>query len=151
MSQKTAEDAATSAPAVAAEVVATIEAHVRATNELWASGRLAGDSVLRDVAEDLVAVQYSPRFEGGAWRATSGADWLAGTTEAAEALAGQGCRWAVHDLVVRVRNRDEALAAYRIVHSWGDGRPSAEALFLEAWARGPHGRWTLVRHTAEKL
>lgn len=24
-------------------------------------------------------------------------------------------------------------------------------VFLEAWARGPHGRWTLVRHTAEKL
>lgn len=151
MSQQRRFEAVATVPELTAEVVATIEAHVRATNEAWESGRLPEDSVLRDVADDLVAVQHSPRFDGGVWRAGSGADWLTGTAEAAEALAGQGCRWALHDLVVRVRNRDEALAAYRIVHSWGDGRPSAEALFLEAWARGPHGRWTLVRHTAEKL
>ena len=34
---------------------------------------------------------------------------------------------------------------------WESGWPCPEELFLEARARGPHGRWMLVRHTAEKL
>lgn len=72
MSQQSRFEAVATVPELTAEVVATIEAHVRATNEAWESGRLPEDSVLRDVADDLVA-------------------------------------------------------------------------------RGPHGRWTLVRHTAEKL
>ena len=66
MSQQRPFEAVATVPELTAEVVATIEAHVRVTNEVWESGRLP-----------------------------------------------------------------------------------EEAPFLEA--RGPHGRWMLVRHTAEKL
>jgi hypothetical protein len=136
---------------VVAEMTATIHSLVEATNTMWREGLIDHRSAVRDVEPDLQAVQFSPRFDGQVWRATSGDEWLAGTAQAAEALRGQGCRWSLHDLRVLARDDDECVAAYRIVHTWADGRTPAQALFLETWRRGRDGRWRLVRHTAEKV
>jgi hypothetical protein len=119
-------------------------------NVMWALGEIPAESRLRDVDPSLVAAQYSPRFEGGVWRAASGEEWMAGTAEAARLLGGQGCHWELTDLTVLERDPDEAVASYRIVHHWGDDRPPALALFLETWRR-TDGRWLLLRHHAEKV
>jgi hypothetical protein len=105
---------------------------------------------VNDVAADVTAVQYAPHYPDGVWRADSGAELLAATAQAAAAVAGQGCHWILEDLQVLARSADEAMAMYRIVHRWGDGRPPAQAFFLETWRR-EGGRWVLARHTAEKV
>jgi hypothetical protein len=134
-----------------ADLTLTLHRLVEATNRMWALGRIPDDSPILDVDPALQARQHSPRFEGGLWTADSGEEWLEGTREAAAALAGQGCRWSLHDLHLLARSHDEVVAAYRIVHEWGDTRPSAQAFFLETWRREDSGRWLLVRHTAEKV
>lgn len=122
------------------------------TNTMWRTGVIAEDSVVRDVEKDLVARQYSPRFNDGVWQAGSGEAWLAGTAEAAAALVGRGCAWSMHDLRLLPRGEDECVASYRIVHAWGDySAPPAQAVFLETWRLGGDGRWRLARHTAEKV
>ena len=133
------------------ELTDAIHRLVEATNDMWRTGRIDERSPVRDVEPDLRAVQFSPRFEGGDWHAESGQDWLDGTAQAAAALAGQGCHWSVHDLVVLPRSETESVAGYRIVHTWADGRAPAQALFLETWRRGDDGTWRLARHTAEKV
>jgi hypothetical protein len=143
-------DAENALAGVVAEVSAAVHEQVAATNRMWESGVIEPGSALRDVAADLTAVQHSPRFADGVWRAGSGAEWLDGTAEAAAFLAGQGCRWTLHDLRVLARSADEAVAGYRIVHEWADARPAAQALFLETWRRDG-ARWVLARHTAEKV
>jgi hypothetical protein len=137
--------------AAARELTDVIHRLVEATNEMWRDGRIDDLSPVRDVEPDLRAVQFSPRFEGQVWRADSGQDWLEGTAEAAAALEGLGCQWALHDLVVLARSEAECVAGYRIVHTWADGRSPAQALFLETWRRGDDGTWRLARHTAEKV
>jgi hypothetical protein len=137
--------------ATIADCSAAIRDVVEATNRMWRDGRIDEQSRVCDVEDDLTAVQYSPRFEDGVWRASSGAEWLEGTAQAAEALRGQGCRWALHDLRVLARSAHECIAAYRIVHTWADDRPPAQALFLETWRRGADSRWRLARHAAEKV
>lgn len=132
-------------------VRAAIHNLVEDTNTMWATGEIAEDSSVRHVVEDLVAVQYAPHYEGGAWRAGSGRAWVEGTAEAAAALRGQGCTWTVHDLQVLARNAHEAIASYRVVHHWGEAdRRPAEAFFLETWRRDDGGTWRLARHTVEK-
>ena len=133
---------------IVAEVTAAIERLVEATNVAWQTGSIDATSAIRDVANDLLAVQHSPRF--GTWRAGSGAEWVESTAEAAVALRGQNCCWTLHDAVVLARTADEAIASYRIVHHWADARQPAQALFLETWRR-VGGRWLLVRHAAEKV
>jgi hypothetical protein len=133
------------------DLAATIKALVRDTNRMWAEGDIAADSTIRQVDPGLEAVQYSPRFADGPWRARSAQEWLDGTLEAARALAGQSCSWSLHDLVILPRSEREAVASYRIVHEWSDGRKPASALFLETWSRSAQGRWNLLRHTAEKV
>ena len=106
------------------DLAATIKALVRDTNRMWTEGDISADSTIRQVDLRL---------------------------EAARALAGQGCSWSLHDLVVLPRSEREAVASYRIVHDWSDGRKPASALLLETWRRSTQGRWNLVRHTAEKI
>jgi ketosteroid isomerase-like protein len=137
--------------AAVAEVTATIHGLVEATNTMWSEGVIDGVSRVLDVEPELKAVQFSPRFESQVWRANSGKEWIQGTAQAADALRGQGCRWSLHDLQVRARSDIECVAAYRIVHTWADGRRPAQAIFLETWRRGDDGRWRLARHTAEKI
>ena len=125
---------------------------VEDTNRMWRDGGIAEDSVVRAVCPDLQAIQYLPHRDPEPWRATSGAEWLADTEEAARALRGRGCRWSLHDLVVLPRHDSECVTSYRIVHEWGDSeRPPAQALFLETWRRGEDGQWRLARHAAEKV
>lgn len=145
------QDARVDHDAAVAEVTATLDRLVEATNAMWRDGVLDDASIVHDVEPDLQAVQFSPRFEDQVWRATSGQEWVEGTKQAAEALHGQGCRWSLHDVRVLARGEDECAATYRIVHTWADGRTPAQALFLETWRRGPDGRWRLARHTAEKV
>ena len=134
------------------ELTAVLRRHVQDTNQMWATGEIAPDSAIRDVEPALAAVQWSPKFDAGVWRAESGAEWVEGTAEAGRQLAGQGCRWEMADLVVLPRGEGEAAASYRIVHHWGDPtRPPAQALFLETWRRGDDSRWRLARHAAEKV
>lgn len=137
--------------ATVADCSAAIRQLIEATNQMWREGRIGEQSAVRDVEEDLEAVQYSPRFEDGVWRASSGAQWLEGTAQAAEVLQGQGCCWSLHDLRVLARSEDECIAAYRIVHTWAAERPATQALFLETWRRDRDGRWRLARHAAEKV
>lgn len=119
---------------------------------MWAEGSIPQDSSVRLVADDLNAVQYAPHYENGVWTACSGAEWVQSSAEAATALRGKGCTWSVHDLNVLTRKDDEAIASYRIVHSWGVAdRAPAQAFFLETWRRGDDGAWRLARHTAEKV
>lgn len=118
------------------ELTTALHRLVEDTNIMWRDGVIAEASAVRD---------------GEVWRAGSGDEWLDGTADAAEALQGQGCRWSLHDLVVLARSDSEATASYRIVHEWGDGRPAAQALFLETWRRGADARWRLARHAAEKV
>lgn len=133
-------------------LVDVIERLVRDTNRMWDEGALAPDSSVRDVTDDLTAVQYAPHYDDGVWTAGSGAEWVEGTAQAAAAVQGQGCTWSLHDLRVLARAEDEAIASYRVVHRWGDAaRPPAQAFFLETWRRGDDGRWRLARHTAEKV
>jgi len=133
------------------EMTATIHRLVESTNTMWRDGVIDDASAVRDVEPDLRAVQFSPRFEGEVWRASSGKEWIEGTAQAAEALRGQGCRWSLHDLRVVARSELECVAWYRIVHTWADGRRPAQALFLETWRRGDDHRWRLARHSAEKF
>jgi hypothetical protein len=138
--------------AVRHPLAAVIERMVADHNRGWASGVLAEDSVVRDVAEGLEAVQFAPHYDDGRWTASSGREWVEGTAEAFAALAGQGVTWELHGLEVLPRGGDEAIAAYRIVHRWGTAeRAPAQAFFLETWRRGADDRWRLVRHTAEKV
>jgi ketosteroid isomerase-like protein len=121
-------------------------------NVAWRDGAIAEDSALRLVEDDLTAVQYAPHYDGGVWRCDSGSSWVEGTAQAAAALKGQGCTWSLHDVHVLPRGEHEAVATYRIVHTWGDAeRRPAQAFFLETWRRGEDGRWRLARHTAEKV
>lgn len=137
---------------VAQELARVIEDTVRDTNRMWAEGRIAPGSSLRQVEEGLRAVQYAPHYEDGEWRASSGEEWLEGTSQAAAASRGQGWSWTVHDLHVLPRSDEEAVASYRVVHTWGQSeRRPAEAFFLETWRRGADGCWRLARHTAEKV
>lgn len=134
------------------EVTTAIEAVVRDHNRMWADGVISDDSALRHVEEGLTAVQYAPHYENGVWRASSGSEWLDGSGQAAGASRGQGWSWTLHDLSVLPRGEHEAIASYRIVHTWGEtDRPPAQAIFLETWRRGSDGRWRLARHTAEKV
>jgi hypothetical protein len=137
---------------VVSALTRVIEDVVRDHNRMWSEGVISEDSRLRHVEEALSAVQYAPHYEDGVWRARSGSEWLEGTSQAAAASRGQGWAWSVHDLNVLPRSEQEAVAAYRIVHTWGqaDRRP-AQAFFLETWRRGADGRWRLARHTAEKI
>lgn len=132
-------------------LASTIRRLVDDTNLMWQQGRLPRSSVIHQVHPELTAVQYSPRFEDGPWRAESALEWLDGTAQAAEALADKGCRWSLHDLVVLPRDTNEAVASYRIVHERSDEREPAQALFLETWRRSERGDWELLRHTAEKV
>ncbi len=137
---------------VTAEISDLLDRLVEDTNTMWATGEIGTGSTIRDVDPALQATQWSPRFEGGVWRARSGAEWVEGTAEAGRQLAGQGCRWEIADLVVLPREAREAVASFRVVHHWGEsGRPPAQALFLETWRRDEDGRWLLLRHTAEKV
>jgi hypothetical protein len=134
------------------ELTAALHRLVEDTNAMWRDGTIAADSSVRDVCDDLDAVQHAPHRDPAPWRATSGAAWVEGTEQAAKALHGQGCRWSLRDLVVLPRHEAECVASYRVVHEWGDERrPPAQALFLETWRRSPDGRWRLARHTAEKV
>ena len=121
-------------------------------NVMWDLRDIPTDSRIRDIHPDLKAAQYSPKFDGGVWRADSAKDWLEGTREAAGFLAKQGCRWELADLTILVRTADEAVASYRIIRHWGEAdRPPAQAMFLDTWRRSEDGRWLLVRHTAEMV
>jgi hypothetical protein len=137
---------------VTTELTAVLTTLVDEHNTMWDLGEIPVDSRIRDVDPGLVAAQYSPKFDGGVWRAGSGEEWLDGTGEAAAFLGGQGVRWELADLTILERSADEAVASYRVVHHWGDpGRPPAQAMFLETWRRSEDGRWLLVRHHAEKV
>lgn len=134
------------------EVTRVIETLFDDTNRMWADGAIAEDSAVRHVEDGLTAVQYAPHYDGGKWGCTSGHDWVEGTAAAAASGRGQGWAWTLHDLNVLPRSEDEAIASYRVVHTWGASeRPPAQAFFLETWRRGSDGRWRLARHTAEKL
>jgi hypothetical protein len=137
---------------VARELSRVVEDLVGATNRMWHDGVISEDSTIRDVEDGFTGVQYAPHYENGEWRASSGSEWLEGNSQAAAASQGQGWSWTLHDLRVLPRSGQEAVASYRIVHSWGDDdRRPAEAFFLETWRRGSDGRWRLARHTAEKV
>lgn len=134
------------------EVTRVIGTLVEDTNRMWAEGAISPDSTVRDVEVGLTAVQYAPHYDDGVWRATSGLEWVEGTSQAAAASLGRGWAWSLHDLSVLPRGVDEAVASYRIVHHWGESDlPPAQAFFLETWRRGDDGRWRLARHTAEKV
>lgn len=137
---------------VTTELTTVLETLIDEHNVMWGLGEIPPDSRIRDVHPELVAAQYSPKFDGGVWRADSGAEWLAGTQEAAALLGKQGCRWELADLTIIQRTPDEAVASYRVLHHWGDSnRLPAQAMFLETWGRAEDGRWLLVRHYAEKV
>lgn len=134
------------------ELTRAIEAMVEDHNAAWRDGTIAEGSALRLVEGDLTAVQYAPHYEGGEWRCDSGTAWVESTAQAVAAVAGQGCTWSLHDVHVLPRGDREAIASYRIVHTWGaSSRRPAQAFFLETWRRGEDGRWRLARHTAEKV
>lgn len=135
-----------------AELTTVLRRLIVDTNVMWRDGEIAEDSTVRDVCEDLQAIQHAPHRDPEPWRASSGTEWLEGTAEAARAMHGRGCRWSLHDLVVLPREDGECVTSYRIMHEWGDEeRPPAQALFLETWRRGEDGRWRLARHAAEKV
>ena len=137
---------------VTIELTAVLTALMDSHNVMWDLGEIPANSRIRDIHPDLAAAQYSPKFDGGVWRADSGNEWLESTQEAATLLGKQGCRWELADLTIIERSTDEAVASYRIIHHWGDAdSPPAQAMFLETWRRSEDGRWLLVRHHAEKV
>ena len=137
---------------VTTELTAVLTTLMDEHNVMWDLGDIPADSRIRDIHPDLRAAQYSPKFDGGVWRADSAVEWLEGTCEAAGFLGKLGCRWEMADLTILVRSADEAVASYRIIHYWGEAdRPPARAMFLETWRRSEDGRWLLVRHTAEMV
>ena len=132
------------------ELTAVLSRLMDEHNVMWDLGDIPAGSRIRDIHPDLVAVQYSPKFDGGVSRADSGEESLTGIHEAAGILGKQGCRWELADPTIIERSADEAVASYRIIHHWGDAdRPPAQAMFLETWRRSEDGRRLLVRHHEE--